>query len=136
MFIGQQNSVSVTVPYLNPFREHKQTARVYVLADGELKNIRVSGSGEGWSIRHVPLPRPNSATTFKQAAASLLAAVVGAGGLYFVYKSDAKGVSGSGWWGFAGFLLLVGAMLVFAWPGHSENERLRRTVSEMREQTW
>ncbi len=55
---GSDNRVTVSLPYVNPFREHKQLLRLFVLADGETRHAKINGSGEGWSVRYVPLPGP------------------------------------------------------------------------------
>ena len=55
---SDRKQVTVTLPYLNPFREHKQSLQVFILADGETNDVEISGSGEGWSVRWVPLGPP------------------------------------------------------------------------------
>lgn len=52
------NKVILRFPYLNPHREHKQVVKVSVLLEGNPEQVVVSGDGEGWSCRHVPMPRP------------------------------------------------------------------------------
>ena len=51
-----RNKVSITLPYLNPVREHGQIVKLSLLVDGETKNMKVVGGGEGWSVRYLPLP--------------------------------------------------------------------------------
>jgi len=51
-----RNTLTITLPYLNPVREHGQIVKLSLLVDGETKNIKVVGGGEGWSVRHLPLP--------------------------------------------------------------------------------
>lgn len=52
--IVRPNEVKATLPYLNPFREHKHRVFVQVLADGETRPTKATGSGEGWSLRFTP----------------------------------------------------------------------------------
>src|ERR1035437_5602218 len=52
------NAVTVSLDYLNPFRDHKQLLQISILVDGDTDNIKIGGSGEGWSVRHIPLPTP------------------------------------------------------------------------------
>ncbi len=54
------HSVSISLPYLNAVREHKQVVKLSVLADGDTEPIKVSGSGAGWSVRHFPVTDPGS----------------------------------------------------------------------------
>lgn len=56
--VGGDNRVTLSLPYVNPFREHKQLFRLFVLADGETRHAKITGSGEGWSVRYSPLPDP------------------------------------------------------------------------------
>jgi hypothetical protein len=53
-----RNKIIIVLPYLNPVREHKQIVRLSLLTDGRTKIIDVTGGGEGWSVRHSPLPSP------------------------------------------------------------------------------
>lgn len=48
--------VSMSLPYINPFRDHKQVCVVSILADGSMYPLEVRGGGEGWSVRHIPRP--------------------------------------------------------------------------------
>jgi hypothetical protein len=50
------NLVTVSLPYLNPFHEHKQLITLLIVADGETSHAKVNGGGEGWSVRFSPLP--------------------------------------------------------------------------------
>ncbi len=45
------NEVTVSIPYLNPYREHQHVARLQIIVDGEPKLIGLRGDGEGWSAR-------------------------------------------------------------------------------------
>jgi hypothetical protein len=51
-----ENRVVVNFPYLNPVRDHGQVFNLSILADGDTEQIAASGMGEGWSVRHLPLP--------------------------------------------------------------------------------
>jgi hypothetical protein len=51
-----ENLVNVSVPYLNPYREHKQLVHLLVFVDGDTRPAKASGGGEGWSVRFSPLP--------------------------------------------------------------------------------
>src|ERR1017187_5624313 len=52
------NEVTVSLSYVNPFREHKQLFYLMMLFDGESRHAKVYGGGEGWSVRYSPLPGP------------------------------------------------------------------------------
>jgi hypothetical protein len=52
------HSVTVTLPYLNNAREHGQILKLSLLADGIIDSVVITGTGAGWSIRHVPLFDP------------------------------------------------------------------------------
>jgi hypothetical protein len=54
----KKNEATVSLPYLNPVREHNQRVRVSFAIDGALGRLFVRGSGAGWSIRHLPLLSP------------------------------------------------------------------------------
>jgi len=45
-------TVEVSLSYLNAFNPHKQLVKLSVLADGETTPMTISGSGAGWSVRH------------------------------------------------------------------------------------
>jgi hypothetical protein len=51
-----RNTLSITLPYLNPIREHGQILKLSLLVDGDTQNMRAVGGGEGWSVRHLRLP--------------------------------------------------------------------------------
>lgn len=53
--VGEDNLINVLLPYMNPFRDHKQLLRLMILADGETRPTQIKGSGEGWSVRYSPL---------------------------------------------------------------------------------
>jgi hypothetical protein len=80
---GADNLVKVSLPYVNPFREHKQLLRLLVLADGETHEATISGSGEGWSVRYVPLPGPGYARKL-QISAGLAGVVIGAASAAYI----------------------------------------------------
>lgn len=50
------NKLTVTIPYLNSIRDHKQELSLFVMVDGQADHAKVSGGGEGWSLRLSPLP--------------------------------------------------------------------------------
>ena len=52
----QDNRVNITLPYLNSIRDHKQRLTLTALANGDTSKVTVSGAGEGWSARYLPLP--------------------------------------------------------------------------------
>jgi hypothetical protein len=51
-----ENLVKVSIPYLNPYREHKQLVHLLIFVDGDTRPAKASGGGEGWSVRYSPLP--------------------------------------------------------------------------------
>jgi len=48
--------VTVKLPYVNPFHDHRQVISLSVLVDGPTSPVKVAGAGEGWSVRHKRLP--------------------------------------------------------------------------------
>jgi len=56
----ENNKVTITLPYINPVREHQHRVRLLILTDGTTDPIKVTGSGSGWSLLHQPLPTNKS----------------------------------------------------------------------------
>ena len=50
------NNVLVEWNYLNPLKPHRQAVRISVLTTGDARVRRVTGGGQGWSVRHIPAP--------------------------------------------------------------------------------
>jgi len=63
--------VQVKIPYLNPLRQHKHKVRLATVVDGKVENIKVTGGGEGWSIRRIMLPSARR-LTFRLGVISVL----------------------------------------------------------------
>jgi hypothetical protein len=74
------STVTITLPYLNPAREHGQLLKLSVLADGDTDQIIVSGNGKGWSVRHSALPSRKELIVWD--AAQLAFFVIGGGALF------------------------------------------------------
>ena len=53
------NTVTITMPYLNPVRDHHQVLKFSILADGDTELWSVRGGGEGWSLHHIHLVVPD-----------------------------------------------------------------------------
>jgi len=51
-----ENVVKVKFKFLNARKEHKHAEKVSIITEGRIDGIRVTGGGEGWSVRHIPLP--------------------------------------------------------------------------------
>jgi hypothetical protein len=49
------HSIAVALRYVNALSEHGHVLRLSVLADGDTDPVKISGSGPGWSIRHLPV---------------------------------------------------------------------------------
>ena len=45
-----ENVVDVTIPYLNPRKQHKQHILISFICDGDVSDVKVSGGAEGWSV--------------------------------------------------------------------------------------
>ncbi len=50
------SKVIVKLPYLNPFRDHRQTVTLSILVEGPTGPVKATGGGEGWSLLHKRLP--------------------------------------------------------------------------------
>ena len=74
------NRVKVRLPYLNPIGDHKQILALSLLVDGSTDPIKATGGGEGWSVRHVPLP-----TVGQETRRSRLAGFITVGPLFGIY---------------------------------------------------
>ncbi len=48
--VGAHSAV-ISVPYINPYRDHKHTLLLSIVADGSMEDAHASGGGEGWSLR-------------------------------------------------------------------------------------
>jgi hypothetical protein len=48
--------ITVYCNYINPFKEHKHLESISILATGLLQNLVIYGHGNGWSIKHSPIP--------------------------------------------------------------------------------
>jgi hypothetical protein len=57
---ADKNVGRVQMSYLNPYREHKQAVFVTAIIDGTVHECKISGGGEGWSLKHVPYPNPQA----------------------------------------------------------------------------
>jgi len=51
-----KNRLSVRLPHLNPYHEHRQILSLSVLIDGPTNPLKIRGGGQGWSLRYQPLP--------------------------------------------------------------------------------
>jgi len=49
----EADKATVSVPFLNPYRGHQHTLVIAVTYDGDPKELRITGSGSGWSLRRV-----------------------------------------------------------------------------------
>ena len=50
--------LTLALPYLNSVREHGEVLKLSVLVDGKTEPIKISGGGEGWSVRYRALVNP------------------------------------------------------------------------------
>lgn len=63
-WIVRDNTVTVSLPYLNPVRDHSQIVKLSLLTEGRTKIVGITGGGEGWSVKHLALPNPKRQTYF------------------------------------------------------------------------
>jgi hypothetical protein len=77
-------SVTLTMPYLNSVREHGQIVKLSLLANGGTEPVRVSGTGAGWSIRHVPLIDPKKALYRAVGALGFAVALLAFGTFWYI----------------------------------------------------
>lgn len=50
-----ENKIVLHIPYLNPYKVHGQKLDLSLIVDGDLEKMKIQGSGEGWSIRRLPV---------------------------------------------------------------------------------
>ena len=50
------NQIVLNIPFLNPIRPHNHMIRADILCDGDTDGYKITGSGEGWSLRTIRLP--------------------------------------------------------------------------------
>lgn len=127
----QGNTATVTLDYLNPFQDHRQLFKVAILADGETTDVTVRGSGEGWSVRHIPLPTSRQLLRQKYRQVVTLLIPIGASSAVALYAHHYYGVDP---WEVsrrtAPWMAVVFAIfgLYFAWLLSSERKTLRRLI--------
>lgn len=51
-----KNIIILSLDYLNPYKEHKQKEIISIITSGKVDSMKVYGSGEGWSVKHLQLP--------------------------------------------------------------------------------
>jgi hypothetical protein len=76
------HELTLRLPYLNPFKEHKHGCRLSLFVDGFANGMTVSGGGAGWSVSYLPALSPKQ--ELRNARATLWFAV-GASALGVVY---------------------------------------------------
>jgi hypothetical protein len=110
---NQDNIVRVSFPYLNPLQEHKQILQLMILADGETEHAKITGEGDGWSVRYVPLPGPKQLRR-RLRILMLIGAVVGLAELIYVwYIGRVLGIGPNEWSGRAFVALLPIVVVAF-----------------------
>jgi hypothetical protein len=111
------SKVRIRLPYLNPVGDHSQIVKVLVLVDGETEPLSVSGGGEGWSVRFVPLVNPRReryllmALGFLGAVALLVAYLYGA----YIERHYGIGINEVSWRSFiynSPVLIVMGTLLL------------------------
>ena len=52
----KENMLRINLPYLNPFRAHREVLSIMAFLDGDFGNVSITGGGGGWSVtkKHVP----------------------------------------------------------------------------------
>lgn len=83
----------ISFDYINPFRDHKQIYNVSILADGEIDPVKISGSGEGWSTRHISFPTNKQMRRGLAFWAFGIIAFLIVGYFYFQYIEKTFGIS-------------------------------------------
>lgn len=94
--IISRNTVTITFPYLNSVRDHRQIVKVSLLVDGPTEVIAVKGGGEGWSVRHLSLPS-KKAEAYRVLAGfiGLCLGMLGSFCVGFYTHTRARGILGS-----------------------------------------
>ena len=57
----EANAAQITIPFMNPSREHNHRIRASIVCDGDVEGIEVLGGGAGWSVKMKSLPSEQQA---------------------------------------------------------------------------
>lgn len=79
----QHAEANVTIPYLNPREEYEDRLQISYLCDGAPTPIYVTGGGEGWSVKHLRMPK-KSAVLRRLALEYVLGFLAVVGALFFL----------------------------------------------------
>jgi hypothetical protein len=88
----EKNRLSVRLPHLNPLHEHRQVVSLSVLVDGPITPLRITGGGQGWSIRHRPLPTAKQRHRALVANSAFPIAVMITSFLYISWSNEKFGI--------------------------------------------
>lgn len=78
------NEVHLDLPYLNPFKAHKQRVSISVILDGEFDKVEMVGGGAGWSVAKEHIPGPGELR--RRAGVMFAAVIAGLALTYFIYR--------------------------------------------------
>lgn len=108
----REESVVVSLPFLNPFKDHRQGVRLSCVVDGSLRHVSVRGSGDGWSVVHKPLLDRQSFVKRQRAINRAMGAFLPLLGIYFWWTSRFRGI-GFNEWSWRAFYSNIPVLIVF-----------------------
>lgn len=87
------STVVIRLPHINPHRDHAENRRISILADGKAEPISVSGSGEGWSVKHLPLPTKRQVLVGLVIIVACFVILAGLAVAYIAFAESAFGIT-------------------------------------------
>lgn len=118
-YVIQGNKTTIKLRYLNPIRDHKQKVIILFAIDGKTNPVTTNGSGEGWSIKYIPLPtaKQNTTRTFIVMFIVGLISYIYGRCIERVYGIPIEEISGRAFIAYLPFMLaiIIAIVLINAW---------------------
>jgi len=88
----QDNKVNLVLPFLNPVKEHGHLITGSFLLEEYAELVAVSGMGQGWSVKHSPLPTDKRIRIYAITLMFFLVVVAAGGFAYGRYMEQRFGI--------------------------------------------